>query len=114
VVLGIVLAVLLVLALLAASYVGVRLVWAGRQLDDAGLGDRIPVAPHGSVAAKVDARLQRARVAVEGLVMVDEVPGDDLAPSPSALRERAQTYSVLGVGLLCLAGAVVFGALLLI
>ena len=103
------------LVLAALLWVGVRLLWAGRQLDGAthGGSTRIPVAPSGSVAAKVDARLQRARSSVETFVM-PEVDGDELHPSAGAFRQRAQTYVVLGTGLLGLAAMLVIGFLLVL
>ena len=96
-------------------WMGVRLLWAGRQLDDltpAG-STRIPVAPSGSVAAKVDRRLQQTRSALETLVM-PEVEREELRPSVGAFRDRAQTYVVLGTGLLGLAAALVIGFLLML
>jgi hypothetical protein len=100
--------------LAALLWVGVRLLWAGRQLEDiTPAGDRrIPVAPSGSVAAKVDRRLQRTRAALETLVM-PEVEQEELHPSAGAFRDRAQTYVVLGAGLLVLAASLVFGFLLM-
>jgi hypothetical protein len=101
--------------LAALLWVGVRLLWAGRQLDEltpAG-STRIPVAPRGSVAAKVDRRLQQTRSALETLVM-PEVEREELHPSAGAFRDRAQTYVVLGTGLLGLAAALVIGFLLLL
>lgn len=104
-----------VLVLLGLLWVGVRLMLAGRQLDGAGAAGSgaVPVAPSGSVAAKVDARLQRARSAVELLVM-PEVEHEELQPSRSAFRQRAQTYLVLGAGLVGLAGMLVIGFLLVL
>jgi hypothetical protein len=99
--------------LAALLWVGVRLLRAGRQLDDitpAG-STRIPVAPSGSVAAKVDHRLQQTRAALETLVM-PEVEREELHPSAGAFRDRAQTYVVLGAGLLVLAATLVIGFLL--
>jgi hypothetical protein len=106
----------LVPVLAICLWLGIRLLWASRQLDGATTPEdsRIPVAPDGSVAAKVDSRLQRARARVETMVMPGPVPGDDLAPSAFSLRDRAQTYGILGLGLLGLAGAVVLGALLML
>lgn len=103
------------LVLAALLYGGARLLWAGRQLDDltpAG-STRIPVAPVGSVAAKVDRRLQQTRSALETLVM-PEVEREELHPSAGAFRDRAQTYVVLGAGLLGLAATLVVGFLLLV
>ena len=70
------------------------------------------MAPSGSVAAKVDQRLQQTRAALETLVM-PEVEQDELHPSTGAFRDRAQTYVVLGIGLLALAAMLVTGFLLL-
>ncbi len=99
--------------LAALVWVGIRLLLAGRQLDEVTPegSTRIPVAPSGSVAAKVDSRLQRARAAVETLVM-PEVEQDELHPSAGAFRYRAQTYVVLGLGLLGLAATLVIGLFL--
>lgn len=111
-----VLLVLGALVLAGLLWVGVRLLLAGHQLDDLTpdpTAAPVPVAPSGSVAAKVDARLQRTRAAVETLVMPD-VEHDQLHPSPGAFRERAQTYVVLGAGLLGLAACLVVGFLLLL
>ena len=100
--------------LVALLWVGVRLLWAGRQLDDItpANSSRIPVAPSGSVAAKVDRRLQKTRAALETLVM-PEVEQEELHPSAGAFRDRAQTYVVLGTGLLGVAAMLVVGFLLL-
>jgi hypothetical protein len=101
------------LVLAAFLWVGVRLLWAGRQLDDVTPtgSTRIPVAPAGSVAAKVDRRLQQTRAALETLVM-PEVEREELHPSAGAFRDRSQTYVVLGTGLLGLAAMLVLGFLL--
>jgi hypothetical protein len=104
-----------VIVLIALVWGGVRLLWAGRQLDEltpAGSA-RIPVAPSGSVAAKVDRRLQQTRAALETLVM-PEVDQEELHPSAGAFRHRAQTYVVLGTCLLGLAACLVIGILLLV
>ena len=100
--------------LVALLWVGVRLLWAGRQLEDItpASSSRIPVAPSGSVAAKVDRRLQQTRAALETLVM-PEVEQEELHPSAGAFRDRAQTYVVLGTGLLGVAAMLVVGFLLL-
>ena len=100
--------------LVSLLWVGFRLLWAGRQLDDiTPVGSsRIPVAPSGSVAAKVDRRLQQTRAALETLVVPD-VEQEELHPSAGAFRDRAQTYVVLGTGLLGLAAMLVIGFLLL-
>ncbi len=101
--------------LVSLLWVGVRLLWAGRQLDEVTPtgSTRIPVAPSGSVAAKVDHRLQQTRAALETLVM-PEVEQEELHPSAGAFRYRAQTYAVLGAGLLVLAAMLVTGFLLLV
>ena len=106
-----VLLVLGALVLAALLWTGVRLLWAGHQLDDGAL--RVPVAPDGSVAAKVDARLARTRVRLETLVM-PELGHDELRASAGAFRDRAQTYVVLGLGLLGVAAALVVGFLLVL
>jgi hypothetical protein len=114
---GYVLLLLVLGALVLAALVwgGIRLLWAGRQLDVVTRpgSSRIPVAPSGSVAAKVDRRLQRSRAALETLIM-PEVEQEELHPSAGAFRHRAQTYVVLGAGLLGLAAALVIGFLLLV
>jgi hypothetical protein len=104
-------------ALILAAFVwgGVRLLLAGRELD-AGTAPshrRIPVAPRGGVADKVDRRLQQARVTLETLVM-PEVEHEELQPSADAYRHRAQTYLVLGAGLLGLAASLLIGILLVL
>ncbi len=102
------------LVLAALVWVGLRLLWAGRQLDELTPtgSTRIPVARAGTVAAKVDRRLQRTRSALETLVM-PEVEQEELHPSAGAFRDRAQTYVVLGAGLLLLAATLVGGFLLM-
>ena len=103
------------LALVVLLWLGVRLLLAGRQLDEITPegSTRIPVAPSGSVAAKVDRGLHRTRAAVETLVM-PEVEHEELRPSAGAYRHRAQTYVVLGTGLLGLAATLVIGFLLVL
>ena len=103
------------LVLLGLLWAGVRLLLAGRQLDQLTPegSSRIPVAPRGSVAAKVDGRLQRTRATLETLVM-PEVEREELHPSAGAFRDRAQTYVVLGTGLLGVAAALVVGFLLVL
>ena len=114
---GYVLALLIIGAVVLAALVwaGVHLLLAGRQLDEVTPegSTRIPVAPSGSVAARVDTRLQRTRAALETLVM-PEVEHDELRPSAGAYRHRAQTYVVLGTGLLGLAAALVVGIMLVV
>ena len=101
--------------LAALLWMGLRLLWAGRQLDDITPVDssQIPVAPSGSVASKVDRRLQQTRAALETLVM-PEVEQEELHPSTGAFRDRAQTYLVLGAGLIVLAASLVIGFLLMV
>ena len=101
--------------LVVLLWVGLRLLWAGHQLDDAtpAGSTRIPVAPSGSVAAKVDRRLQQTRAALETLVM-PEVEQEELHPSAGAFRDRAQTYVVLGLGLLGVAATMIVGFLLMV
>ena len=101
--------------LAALLWVGARLLLAGRQLEEVTPpgSNRIPVAPSGSVAAKVDRRLQQTRSAVETLVM-PEVEREELHPSAGAFRNRAQTYVVLGSGLLGLAAMLVIGFVLMV
>lgn len=91
----------------AMTWAGVRLVHAGRQLEAAS------TAAQGSVASKVDSRLLAARTRVETLVM-PEVDETELKPSAGAFAQRAQTYSVVGLGLLGLAAAFALGVLLLL
>jgi hypothetical protein len=103
------------LVLVVLLWVGARLLLAGRQLDELTPegSTRIPVAPSGSVAAKVDSRLQRTRSALETLVM-PEVEREELHPSAGAFRHRAQTYVVLGAGLLGVAAMLAIGILLML
>ena len=60
----------------------------------------------------LDRRLQQTRAALETLVM-PEVEQEELQPSTGAFRDRAQTYVVLGAGLLVLAASLVIGFLLM-
>jgi len=110
-----VLIVLGVLVLAALLWGGAHLLLAGRQLESTADGGtpRIPVAPAGSLASKVDSRLLRTRAAFETLVM-PEVEQEELHPSAGAFRYRAQTYIVLGTCLLGLAASLVVGFLLLL
>lgn len=81
---------------------GVALLKAGRDIDAA---DDSEV---GTVAGLVDGGLQRTRVAVDTLIQ-PEVSVTEVEPSPHALRERATTYAVFGLGLLGVAAFVVLG-----
>jgi hypothetical protein len=100
-------AVLGLVVCVAIAWAGVRLLRAGRQLET------VPVLEQGSVAAQVDRRLQAARTRVETLVM-PEVEETELRPSAGAFEQRAQTYSVVGLGLLGLAAVFALGVLLLL
>jgi hypothetical protein len=108
-----VLIVLGILLLAALAWGGVRLLLAGRELDEGTRGSNVPVAPRGSLADKVDRRLHQTRVTLETLVM-PEVEEDELAPSIGAYRHRAQTYLVLGAGLVGLAACLLIGILLVL
>lgn len=103
---GVVMLLLVFPVLLLAAFVwtGSRLVVAGRQVERAQAG---------STARSVDRRLAEARVRVETLVM-PEVEADELVASAGAHESRAQTYSVVGLGLLGLAAAIALGVLLLL
>ena len=95
---------MIVLVLLATA--GLTLIKASRDLeagDDSDLG---------SVTEFVDDRLQRTRVAVDTLIQPD-VAAVDVRPSRHALRERATTYGVFGLGLVGIAAFVVVGYVLL-
>ena len=96
--------VLPVLLLVAFVWTGSRLLVAGRQVERA---------ESGGTARAVDRRLATARARVETLVM-PEVEADELVASPGAHELRAQTYSVVGLGLLGLAATIALGVLLLL
>jgi hypothetical protein len=99
-----------IVVLVLAALVGAVVLRAGRELE----GSRgIPVAARGSVAARVDAGLQRTRLAVEELVL-PETDTAEVMPSAAAQRNRAQTYVIIGTGLLGLAAAVLIGLLLVL
>jgi hypothetical protein len=95
---------LIVLLLLATA--GLTLVKASRDLDAADDGDL------GPVTGFVDERLQRTRVAVDTLIQPDAGPVD-VRPSRHALRERATTYGIFGLGLVGIATFVAIGYVLL-
>jgi hypothetical protein len=95
---------MIVLALLATA--GLTLIKASRDLEAADDSDL------GPVAGFVDERLQRTRVAVDTLIQPDVTPAD-VRPSRHALRERATTYGVFGLGLVGIAVVVVAGYVLL-
>ena len=104
-----------VLLMVAFVWGGVRLLLAGRELDEGSAqgSHRSPVAARGGVADKVDRRLQQARATLETLVM-PEVEEDELRPSAGAYHHRAQTYLVLGAGLLGVAASLFIGILLVL
>jgi len=110
-----VLIVLGALLLVAFVWGGVRLLLAGRELDEGSArgSHRSPVAARGGVADKVDRRLQQARATLETLVM-PEVEEEELRPSAGAYHHRAQTYLVLGAGLLGVAASLLIGILLVL
>jgi hypothetical protein len=89
---------------------GGLLLKAGRDLDGAGSGDE---AQPGPVATLVDERLQRTRQAVDVLIQPDVHP-DEVRPTESAMRNRAQTYQVVGAGLIGIAVLMTLGVLLLV
>jgi hypothetical protein len=95
---------MIVLVLLATA--GLTLIKASRDLEAADDSDL------GPVAGFVDERLQRTRVAVDTLIQPDIAPAD-VRPSRHALRERATTYGVFGLGLVGIAAFVVIGYVLL-
>ena len=66
----------------------------------------------GRVSTLVDNRLQRTRQAVDVLIQPDVHP-DDVRPTDSAMRNRAQTYLVVGGGLVGIAVLMTLGVLLL-
>jgi len=94
---------MIALALLATA--GLTLIKASRDLEAADDSDL------GAVTGFVDERLQRTRTAVDTLIQPDVAP-TDLRPSRHALRERATTYGVFGLGLVGIAAFVVIGYVL--
>jgi hypothetical protein len=94
---------MIALALLATA--GLTLIKASRDLEAADDSDL------GAVTGFVDERLQRTRTAVDTLIQPD-VTLADLRPSRHALRERATTYGVFGLGLVGIAAFVVIGYVL--
>jgi hypothetical protein len=85
---------------------GLTLVKASRDLDAADDSEL------GPVTGFVDERLQRTRAAVDTLIQPDIAPAE-VRPSRHALRERATTYGVFGLGLVGIAAFVVIGYVLL-
>lgn len=95
---------MIVLALVATA--GLTLIKASRDLD---AGDDSDLGP---VAGFVDESLQRTRTAVDTLIQPD-VSVAEARPSRHALRERATTYGVFGLGLVGIAAFVVIGIVLI-
>jgi hypothetical protein len=95
---------MIVLALLAAA--GLTLVKASRELEAADDSDL------GPVAGFIDESLQRTRTAVDTLIQPDATLAE-VRPSRHALRERATTYGVFGLGLVGIAAFVVIGLVLM-
>jgi|SRR3712207_2501736 len=67
----------------------------------------------GRVSGLVDDGLQRTRHAVDVLIQPDVHP-DEVRPTESAMRNRAQSYQVLGGGLVAIAVLMTLGVLLLV
>src|SRR3712207_1138417 len=67
----------------------------------------------GRVSALVDNGLQRTRHAVDVLIQPDVHP-DEVRPTESAMRNRAQSYQGLGGGLVAIAVLMTLGVLLLV
>lgn len=89
---------------------GGLLLKAGRDVDVAESGYRRQL---GRVSTLVDDRLQRTRQAVDVLIQPDVHP-DEVRPTESAMRNRAQTYVVVGGGLVGIAVLMTLGVLLLL
>jgi hypothetical protein len=95
---------MIVLALVAAG--GLTLVKASRELEAADDSDL------GPVTGFIDESLLRTRTAVDTLIQPDATLAE-VRPSRHALRERATTYAVFGLGLVGIAAFAVIGTLLL-
>jgi hypothetical protein len=95
---------MIILALVATA--GLTLVKASRDLDAADDSDL------GPVTGFVDQSLQRTRTAVDTLIQPD-VTVAETRPSRYALRERATTYGVFGLGLVGIAAFVAVGYVLM-
>lgn len=91
--------------------VGGLLLKAGRDVEVAESGEE--ESRLGRVSTLVDDRLQRTRQAVDVLIQPDVHP-DEVRPTDSAMRNRAQTYQVLGGGLVGIAVLMTLGVLLLL
>ena len=89
---------------------GGLLLKAGRDVEVAESGDEARL---GRVSTLVDQRLQRTRQAVDVLIQPDVHP-DEVRPTESAMRNRAQSYQVLGGGLVAIAVLMTLGVLLLV
>ncbi len=98
--------ILLGLLLLTCATAGFALVKAGRDIETADADGP------GPVAGFVDGRLQRTRTAVDTLMQPDLTVAE-VRPSRHALRERATTYLVFGVGLVGIAAFLAVGLFLL-
>ena len=96
------------IVLLALAVFGLTLVKAGRDIDAA---DDSGDSEVGFVAGLIDDNLQRTRTAVDTLIQPD-VTVAEVRPSRHALRERATTYAVFGLGLVGITAFIVVGLLL--
>jgi len=97
---------MILLALVATA--GLALFKASRDIEAADASDHSDL---GLVAGFVDDNLQRTRTAVDTLIQPD-VTVAEVRPSRHALRERATTYAVFGLGLVGIVAFVVIGSLL--
>ena len=97
------------IVLLLCALAGFTLVKAGRDIESA---DPEGADGVGAVAGFVDGNLQRTRTAVDTLIQPD-VTVAEVRPSRHALRERATTYLVFGLGLVGIAAFVAVGVWLL-
>jgi len=94
------------IALALVALAGLTLLKASRDLDNADDSDLGPLAEF------VDDSLRRTRTAVDTLIQPDVTPADT-RPSRHAIRERATTYAMFGLGLVGIAAFVVIGVVLL-
>lgn len=95
-----------IVLVITAATAGLTLLKAGRDIDTREGGDA------GLVAGLVDGSLARTRTAVDTLIQPD-VAVAEVRPSRHALRERATTYAVFGLGLVGIAAFIVVGIVLL-
>ena len=100
--------ILLGIVLLALAVIGLALVKTSRDIENADASEHSGV---GFVAGLVDDNLQRTRTAVDTLIQPD-VTVAEVRPSRHALRARATTYAVFGVGLVGIAAFIVVGLVL--